>query len=56
MMRSAGIRRPTDSGAAFHFVFVTRNIVTRLEFGKIRGGIRRLTDSSTMQYSKFLFF
>jgi hypothetical protein len=35
-----GIRQPTDSCAAFHFVFATRNIVTLLEFGKIRGGIR----------------
>jgi hypothetical protein len=26
--------------AAFQFVFSTGNIVTRLEFGKIRGGIR----------------
>ena len=34
--------------AAFHFVFATRSIVTLLEFGKIRGGIRRLTDTSTL--------
>jgi hypothetical protein len=32
----------------FHFVFATRNIVTLLELGKIRGGIRRLTDTSTL--------
>jgi hypothetical protein len=36
------------SCAAFHFVFATRNIVTLLEFGKIRGGIRRLTDTSAL--------
>jgi Arc/MetJ-type ribon-helix-helix transcriptional regulator len=35
------------SCAAIHFVFATENIVTRLEFGKIGGGIRRMTDTST---------
>ena len=29
-------------------MFATRNIVTRLEFGKIRGGIRQPTDTSTL--------
>jgi hypothetical protein len=39
--------RTLRSCAAFHFVFATRNIVTLLEFGKIRGGIRRSSDPST---------
>jgi hypothetical protein len=29
-------------------VFATKNIVTLLEFGNVRGGIRRLTDTSTL--------
>jgi len=41
-------RRILRSCAAFHFVFATGNIVTLFEFGKIRGGIRRLTDTSTL--------
>ena len=45
---SAGIRQPMDSCAAFYFVFATRNIITLLELGKIRGGIRRRTDTSTL--------
>src|SRR5208283_3665750 len=50
----ACLRKECTSGrilrscAAFHFGFATRNIAMRLEFGKIRGGIRRLTDTSTL--------
>jgi hypothetical protein len=43
-----GIRQPTDSCAAFHPAFAIRNIATPLEFGKNRGGIRRLTDTSAL--------
>ena len=50
-LNSSGWRTGTRilrSCAAFHFVFATRNIVTLLEFGKVRGGIRRLTDTPTL--------
>jgi hypothetical protein len=49
--RSSGQRTGTRilrSCAAFHFVFAMRNIVTLLEFGKICGGIRQPTDTSTL--------
>ncbi len=41
-------RQPTDSCAAFRVAFAIRNIVWPLEFGKNRGGIRRLTDTSAL--------
>jgi hypothetical protein len=39
------------SCATFHFVYAMGNIASLLEFGKVRGGIRRLTD--TPRYPSF---